>query len=188
MQQFTPSGVAPWSLSTYLGTVLVSFVGGVAFTFLFFRGSFRGQQAARVANAVRTTAIAAEEMKMTLVVRKDLKMSTGKLSAQCAHAAVAAVDLVNDRLFEAKEGSRDAEWGDWLDAWRTIGSKKVALRVESEAEMLDLAKAAKKAGLPHYVIQDAGRTQIAAGSRTVLAVGPAPASRVDQVTGHLKVL
>lgn len=37
-------------------------------------------------------------------------------------------------------------------------------------------------------IRDAGRTQIAAGSKTVAAVGPAPLSRVDQITGKLRLL
>jgi peptidyl-tRNA hydrolase, PTH2 family len=35
-----------------------------------------------------------------------------------------------------------------------------------------LQKAAEKKGLINYMIRDAGRTQIAAGSRTVLGVGP----------------
>ena len=34
----------------------------------------------------------------------------------------------------------------------------------------------------------AGRTQVAPGSRTVLAIGPAPKSAIDAVTGHLKLL
>lgn len=36
-------------------------------------------------------------------------------------------------------------------------------------------------------IFDAGRTQIAAGSRTVLAIGPALCSDIDKLTGHLKL-
>ena len=36
--------------------------------------------------------------------------------------------------------------------------------------------------------QDAGRTQIAAGSLTVVAVGPGPEAIVREVTGHLKLM
>jgi peptidyl-tRNA hydrolase len=43
-------------------------------------------------------------------------------------------------------------------------------------------------GLCARIIHDAGRTQIASGSATVLGVGPAPRSMVDQVTGGLKLL
>ena len=37
-------------------------------------------------------------------------------------------------------------------------------------------------------VHDAGRTQIASGSATVLGVGPGPKSMVDTVTGELKLL
>ncbi len=43
-------------------------------------------------------------------------------------------------------------------------------------------------GLCAQVIHDAGRTQIASGSATVLGVGPGPKSVIDKVTGHLKLL
>ena len=39
-----------------------------------------------------------------------------------------------------------------------------------------------------YIVHDAGRTQIAAGSQTVLAIGPAPKSEIDQITGHLPLM
>jgi len=42
--------------------------------------------------------------------------------------------------------------------------------------------------LNQCVQEDAGRTQIAAGSRTVLAIGPAPVKEIDAVTGELKLL
>jgi peptidyl-tRNA hydrolase len=48
--------------------------------------------------------------------------------------------------------------------------------------------AAQADGLPAYLVTDAGRTQIAAGSKTVLAIGPAPKSRIDQITGSLSLL
>jgi peptidyl-tRNA hydrolase, PTH2 family len=43
-------------------------------------------------------------------------------------------------------------------------------------------------GIVAEVIADAGRTQIEAGSYTVLGIGPAPTSVINQVTGHLKLL
>lgn len=52
----------------------------------------------------------------------------------------------------------------------------------------ELAKQALARGLPAYIVHDAGRTQIAAGSQTVLAIGPGPKSVVDQVTGRLSLL
>lgn len=53
---------------------------------------------------------------------------------------------------------------------------------------LELSRLAEEQGIFTFVVVDAGRTQIAAGSRTVLAIGPAPKTLVDQITGHLKLL
>jgi len=43
-------------------------------------------------------------------------------------------------------------------------------------------------GLPTHVVRDAGRTEVAAGSVTVLAVGPGPVALIDTVTGKLRLL
>jgi len=51
-----------------------------------------------------------------------------------------------------------------------------------------LAKKAATVGLPSFAVRDAGRTQVAAGSLTVLAIGPAGRSAIDNVTGHLRLL
>jgi PTH2 family peptidyl-tRNA hydrolase len=59
--------------------------------------------------------------------------------------------------------------------------------VDSEAELMKIAKQAKDMGLISHTIQDAGHTQIPAGSKTVCAIGPGPAKLIDQVTGHLKL-
>ena len=55
-------------------------------------------------------------------------------------------------------------------------------------EMLALAKKAEAANLPLYVVQDAGRTEVAAGTSTVLAIGPGALEAVNAVTGDLKLL
>jgi peptidyl-tRNA hydrolase, PTH2 family len=62
------------------------------------------------------------------------------------------------------------------------------VQVKSQEEILDLQKKARKMGITAEVIHDAGRTQIEAGSLTVLGVGPAPKGAVDEVTGGLKLL
>ena len=67
------------------------------------------------------------------------------------------------------------------------GQAKVALQCKSEDELLILQAAAVSLSLTAKVIHDAGRTQIAAGSATVLGIGPGPKSIIDQVTGGLKL-
>lgn len=115
------------------------------------------------------------EFKMILVVRNDLKMGKGKVAAQCAHAAVSAYKQVL---------RRDPGL---LKRWEYCGQPKVVVKAPDEEALVDLLRSAKDAGLPVSLIQDAGRTQIAPGSRTVLGIGPGHTDLVDKVTGHLKL-
>jgi PTH2 family peptidyl-tRNA hydrolase len=75
-----------------------------------------------------------------------------------------------------------------LRRWERQGQAKVALQVKSEDELEILQAKAISLGLVAEVIADAGRTQIASGSHTVLGIGPAPKSLIDEVTGSLKLL
>ncbi|CAH2222152.1 peptidyl-tRNA hydrolase 2, mitochondrial [Pelobates cultripes] len=115
------------------------------------------------------------EFKMILVVRSDLKMGKGKVAAQCSHAAVSAYKQLLKRN------------PDLLKQWEYCGQPKVVVRAPDEEGLIELLTQAKELGLTISLIQDAGRTQIAPGSRTVLGVGPGPADLVDKVTGHLKL-
>lgn len=72
--------------------------------------------------------------------------------------------------------------------WERQGQAKIALQVKSEEELETLQATAISLGVVAEVIADAGRTQIASGSHTVLGIGPAPKSVIDKVTGHLKLL
>ncbi|KAF0693675.1 Aste57867_15378 [Aphanomyces stellatus] len=117
-----------------------------------------------------------EPHKMVLVVRNDLKMGKGKIAAQCGHATLGAYKRAVKRTPRA------------VECWETFGQAKIALKIESEDEMLALASRAKDMGIVHHVVIDAGRTQIAPNTRTVLAVGPAPNGDVDNLTGHLKLM
>ena len=75
-----------------------------------------------------------------------------------------------------------------MKRWERTGQAKVALQVKSEEDLETLQATAISLGLVAEVIADAGRTQIASGSHTVLGIGPAPKSVIDKVTGHLKLL
>ncbi|PWN29481.1 peptidyl-tRNA hydrolase II [Jaminaea rosea] len=117
-----------------------------------------------------------EECKLVLLVRQDLKMDKGKIAAQCSHATLACYKSMlksNPKL---------------LKHWETIGQAKVALKCPSEEEMNRLEAQARSLGLCAKSIRDAGRTQVAAGSKTVLGIGPGPVKIVNEVTGHLKLL
>ncbi|MCJ1476491.1 Gluconate transport-inducing protein [Lambiella insularis] len=119
-----------------------------------------------------------EECKLVLVVRTDLGMSKGKIAAQCSHATLACYTY-----FLAH-----APASPLLKRWRALGQAKVAVQCRGEEELLTLQAQALSLGLCARVIHDAGRTQVASGSATVLGVGPGPKSVVDGVTGGLKLL
>lgn len=102
----------------------------------------------------------------------------GKIAAQCSHATLACY----------KSLSRRPATHSILQRWESRGQAKVTVQVKSEDDLLLLQAQALSLGLCAQVIHDAGRTQIASGSATVLGVGPGPKSVVDSVTGHLKLL
>lgn len=124
-----------------------------------------------------TTALKlSEPMQMSLVVRSDLKMSTGKIGSQCAHAAVIC--------YTKAEKSKPQH----LEAWLNLGQPKVVLRVGSQSEIEYLSKLASEKNVVNGIVRDAGRTEILPGTVTVLGIGPDVKSKVDELTGKLKLL
>ncbi|KAF2800510.1 peptidyl-tRNA hydrolase [Melanomma pulvis-pyrius CBS 109.77] len=119
-----------------------------------------------------------EECKMVLVVRTDLGMTKGKIGAQCGHATLACY----------KHFLRHSPNSPTLKRWERDGQTKIALQARSEEELQILLARAMSLGLAAHIIHDAGRTQIASGSATVLGIGPAPRGVIDEVTGDLKLL
>jgi len=111
--------------------------------------------------------------KQVILVRKDLKMSPGKMAAQVAHASLESYKITP---FEVQ-----LEW----EAW---GSKKVVLEVKDIRELTGLMKQAKSARMPFALIKDAGRTEVKPGTATALAIGPWGEGEIDKITGHLKML
>eukprot|EP00257_Ricinus_communis_P015266 XP_015573146.1 peptidyl-tRNA hydrolase 2, mitochondrial isoform X2 [Ricinus communis] len=116
------------------------------------------------------------ELKMVLVVRQDLKMGAGKIASQCAHAATG----MYSELMQSQQLL--------LSRWEQCGQPKIVVTCRNQQEMNKLQEAADSIGLPTFVVADAGRTQVLAGSKTVLAIGPGSKASVDAVTGKLRLL
>lgn len=111
--------------------------------------------------------------KQVIVVRKDLKMSPGKVAAQCCHASLGAY---------RRAGKTD------LTKWLLSGEKKVVVLCENLEELKELLKKAKSLKITHYLVQDAGMTELEPGTITCLGVGPDSEETIDKVTGSLKLL
>jgi PTH2 family peptidyl-tRNA hydrolase len=114
-------------------------------------------------------------MKQVIVLRKDLNMRKGKMIAQGAHACL-QVSLNSQNTKEFKQ---------WLEQ----GMTKVCLYVESEQELLDIYNRAKCDKLPCSIIRDAGKTEFdGIPTLTTVAIGPAESTKIDKITGDLKLL
>jgi PTH2 family peptidyl-tRNA hydrolase len=112
-------------------------------------------------------------MKQVIIFRQDLKLSKGKMSAQCSHASVEAV-LKSDK-------KRVSEW-------QKEGMKKVVLKVDDLKELLRYNQLAKDSGLITSLIKDAGRTEIEPGTITCVGIGPDDDIKIDAVTKNLKLI
>ena len=111
--------------------------------------------------------------KQVILIRNDLKLPKGKMSAQCAHAAVEAA-LRSD--------------SDKLKKWRMSGQAKIILKVDSKQDLFKYNQIAKDSGLITALITDAGKTVIAPGTETCVAIGPDEEDKIDDVTGDLKLV
>ena len=122
------------------------------------------------------------EHKQVIIMRKDLNMRKGKLVAQGAHASLGAI--LN--LMQRNGNVLTLEMDERTEPWITGRFKKICVYVNSEAELLDVYKAAQEAGLISSLIQDSGLTEFKGVlTLTAVAVGPDREDKIDMVTKHL---
>lgn len=111
--------------------------------------------------------------KQVIIIRKDLKLSKGKIAAQCAHASL-------DAYKKSDQSTREK--------WEAEGMKKVVLKVNNLRELRNVYASALKMNLPACIIKDAGRTEIQRGTITAVGIGPDKEEAIDKITKHLKLL
>uniref|UniRef100_A0A8D0KD45 peptidyl-tRNA hydrolase n=1 Tax=Salvator merianae TaxID=96440 RepID=A0A8D0KD45_SALMN len=115
--------------------------------------------------------------KMVFVVNMELSMGVGKIAAQVGHAAVGLFQQMQEK----------PTYRDIINQWDEQGAKKVVLQGSNTDQLLEFHALALSLELPTYLVQDAGRTEVPAGSQTVLAI-MGEEEVVNQVTGQLKLL
>ena len=114
--------------------------------------------------------------KQVILVRADLNMSLGKACAQVAHASLGSAERA--RKLSPKT----------YQAWKREGQRKVVLRAEGEDDLHRYCAQAEKAGLPCFLVRDAGLTELPPETVTSLGIGPALADAIDEITGSLKLM
>jgi PTH2 family peptidyl-tRNA hydrolase len=154
--------------------------------------------------AVAERAAQEDPIVMYLIVHETLGMSTGKTAAQCAHAS----QMLTLDYFETKDKSRALQkkimettdedevhvmkalyaeqnrklsvFGEWLQG----SFRKVVLRADDK----EWAKIQKDYGNHMIMVVDAGLTEIAAGSETVIGLWPMRKSQRPKTIQRLQVL
>ncbi len=122
-------------------------------------------------------------IKMVIVLRKDLNMRKGKMAAQASHAAQEALI---DRSTGAQPRLKSSPE---ILLWLAADYKKVVVSVNSEAELLALSERARQLGLNHHLVKDLGHTEFhGVETFTALALGPAQADLIDSLSGDLSLL
>lgn len=117
--------------------------------------------------------------KMIFVVNMDLNMGRGKQCAQVAHAALGL-------YIQVQESNNDNDKLQMYQ-WISMGQKKIVVKANNLQQLLQLQEAANQARLPNLIISDAGCTQIAPGSKTVLSIF-GKNEELDKITGSLRLL
>jgi len=103
-------------------------------------------------------------------------MSVGKIAVQASHASVMATEQAMKKYKK------------WYSMWRLMGQKKVVLKVESATQLTRKYKEAKKLSIPTDIVKDAGMTELKPGTKTAVAIGPAPEELINKITGSLPLL
>lgn len=115
-------------------------------------------------------------MKQVIVVNASLGMGVGKTAAQVAHASTGSY------------GRSRQDFPEDVDTWKREGQKKIVVKGRDAEHLRELRRNAEIMGLPCYLVEDAGLTQLPPGTVSALAIGPAPDDDVDVLTGDLKLL
>ncbi len=100
-------------------------------------------------------------------------MSVGKLAVQVAHAAIGSYKLCDKEIIEK---------------WEKDGGKKVVVEIDNIEELLKIGKKAKKMGIANFLVIDAGLTEFSEPTITCLGLGPEEESKINKLTGSLKLL
>lgn len=120
-----------------------------------------------------------QSIKQVIVIRKDLKMRRGKEIAQGAHAAMAFLS----RRLSSKQPITLVQ-----QEWLNTSFRKICLIVNSELELEAIAEKAIQLGIECHIVTDNGLTEFnGVATKTCLALGPDLDSKINIITGELKL-
>lgn len=134
------------------------------------------------------------EVKQFIIVRTNLGMSAGKVSAQASHAAMKVFfdkmrknsNIATDNTEFVAEYSFFAteEEVQWIEGMFT----KITKKVKNESQLLKAYNKAKELGLNVSLIKDAGKTELEGENYTAIAIGPNYVDKCEPVVKKLRNL
>lgn len=141
--------------------------------------------------AIAARATQPDPIVMYLIVRESLSMSIGKTAAQAAHASQMLQLKYFNRLKFIEDLKKEpagfpVHKDDWIllfEEWLDTSFRKVVLKADDKEW-----QKIKDSGLKHVVVVDAGLTEIAPGSETVIGICPMRKSNVPKLIKRLQVL
>jgi PTH2 family peptidyl-tRNA hydrolase len=138
-----------------------------------------------------------ENTKQVIVIRKDLKMRTGKAIAQGSHASMAFLTkgspgvILDDFGISGSwfEKFIDDKYVEEVNHWLQSSFRKVVCYVESEQELDELHQKALNRGMMSHMIEDNGTTEFnGVKTKTCIAIGPHYDNMFEGLTDDLKLL
>jgi PTH2 family peptidyl-tRNA hydrolase len=118
-----------------------------------------------------------DELRLYCVMRADLEAPTGKLMAQAGHAFVSALEATR-KLHDGPA---------IIDQYMTNGQPKIVVRARNEAVLRKAADACSQAGIPCYLVIDAGRTVFPEPTMTCLGIGPVTRDGLPKFVRNLQL-
>lgn len=127
-------------------------------------------------------------IKQVIVIRTNLNMHRGKEAAQASHASMKVFFDRMKKNEKSEHQSYNTQFTPEMEAWMQGAFTKVVVGVETEDQIYQLAEQARQADIPYAIIIDNGITEFTGNkTTTALAIGPDEASKIDKITGDLKL-
>ena len=133
--------------------------------------------------------------KQVIVVRKDLKMSKGKIAGQVSHACmkvffdrmrIADINYFR-QIIEANLTQAMIDWIDWKEGEE--GFTKIVAACESEEELFWIQEQAEQKNIPNAIILDNTLTkERGEKTYTCICLGPFEETVIDEITRKYPLL
>lgn len=112
--------------------------------------------------------------KMYIIVRKDLKMSCGKIAGQVGHACLSV-------------SRKMSFWENYLYL-AEYNEKKIILKVHSYDELKDVMSKLDENKIDYVGVHDMGLTQVEMGTLTCIGIVPTNNIKLKEIVEELQLL